>query len=381
MLAEHGASPLASVPSQFADQPLYAYVHWVDHVDTYGPLWEYVSWAVTALVGRGGWGGEQALLLASISGYRLLAIGLTGLCGVVVAAMVRQRAPELVPAALVAWLWNPLLLTASAVGAHNDLPMLLLLLLALWCFQSERAVPGLVALGLAAHVKLTALLVLPLLLLELLRRHGWWRALGAGTAALLILAPLSWLLYAPLGGWATLPRMLAERVRLSANSVAYALYWLLQRAGWDELAAWQVTARGATLLFVLAALPLLWRFWRAPLAQPRSDARLWRAASRLTLLYLAVGSFWFQHWYVLWALAPAVLAPEHRLARVTLPLCTLLALWLHLAIDLGFTARPIRPPPSDGALIAQGLAIGLGALLLGWAALGWGRSRGGSIDA
>jgi hypothetical protein len=37
------------------------------------------------------------------------------------------------------------------------------------------------------------------------------------------------------------------------------------------------------------------------------------------MLYLLVGSFWFQHWYVLWALAPAVLMPDSRLTRSVLP--------------------------------------------------------------
>lgn len=380
MLVEHGASPLRVVPAQFAADPLYAYVHWTHHVDTYGPLWEYASWAVAALVGRGSWADEEALLVAAVTGYRLLAISLAGLCAALIAASVRRRAPTLVPAALVAWLWNPLLLAATAVGAHNDLPMLLLTLLALWSFQVERFGSGLFALGLAAHVKLTALLLLPLLLLELLRRRGWRYAAGMASLVGLALMPVSWLLYAPLGGWATLPPMLAERVRLLANSLAYALYWVLQRAGWSEVAAWQFTTRGATLLFALAAMPLLWRFWRAPRAEPAAEnTRLWQAADQLTLLYLVIGSFWFQHWYVVWALAPAALAPEQRLARVTLPLCSLLALWLHLAIDLGFTARPQRPLPADGALILQSLAIGLGALLLGWAAASWGRGRDGQL--
>lgn len=182
-----------------------------------------------------------------------------------------------------------------------------------------------------------------------------------------MLVPVSWLLYAPLGGWATLPRMLEERVRLLANSLAYASYWLLQRAGWHEVDAWQSTTRGATLLFALAALPLLWWFWRAPRALPAAEAsRLWRAASGLTLRYLVVGSFWFQHWYVLWALAPAVLVPEHRLMRITLPLCSLLALWLHLAIDVVFTPHTTSLPQPGGALLAQSIALAVGALLLGW---------------
>ena len=39
----------------------------------------------------------------------------------------------------------------------------------------------------------------------------------------------------------------------------------------------------------------------------------------VTLLYLVVGSFWFQHWYLVWVLAPAVLRPDALLTRWLLP--------------------------------------------------------------
>ena len=39
----------------------------------------------------------------------------------------------------------------------------------------------------------------------------------------------------------------------------------------------------------------------------------------MTLLYLLVGSFWFQHWYLVWVLAPAVLRPDALLTRWLLP--------------------------------------------------------------
>ena len=138
------------------------------------------------------------------------------------------RSPQLAPAALLAWLWNPLLLTATAIGAHNDMLMLVLMLAAVLLFQRQRWLLGLLALALAAHVKLTALLLLPVLGLWLARRCGWWRAIRISSVAGVLALALSWLLYAPLGGWATLPRMLGERVRLIANSPAFVVYWALQ---------------------------------------------------------------------------------------------------------------------------------------------------------
>jgi hypothetical protein len=367
MLAELGASPLATVPSRFADRPFYIYIHWTDNVDTYGPLWEYASWAVAALVGQVQRVADTNALVAYITGYRLLAIGLAGLCAVPIVLIVRYRHPEQVPAALVAWLWNPLLLTASAVGGHNDLLMLLAMLIALCCLQRRHWVWGLLALALAAHVKLTALLILPLLVLSIARRGGYWRAITACALALAATLPLSWLLYAPLGGWATLPRMLAERVRLLANSFAFVVYWGLQQfGGWQEVGAWRVTTSGATILFGLIAAGLHWRFWRVRAGTPEdADAQLWHDAALLTLVYLTIGSFWFQHWYILWALALAALLPERRLMQRVLPWWSLFALWLHLAVDFFLTPRPHGlAAPSGGIALLQLLAAS--ALDIAW---------------
>jgi len=50
----------------------------------------------------------------------------------------------------------------------------------------------------------------------------------------------------------------------------------------------------------------------------------------VTLAYLLVGSFWFQHWYLLWVLAPAVLLPTSRWTLTLLPAYCLGALWSNL---------------------------------------------------
>jgi hypothetical protein len=49
------------------------------------------------------------------------------------------------------------------------------------------------------------------------------------------------------------------------------------------------------------------------------------------LAYLLIGSFWFQHWYLLWVLAPASLVPSSRWTQTLLPAYGLGALWSDLA--------------------------------------------------
>ena len=374
-----GISPLAAPPALFAHQLFYSYVNWTTYVDTYGPLWEYASGTVAAMVGAVACN-CPASLASYVLGYRLLAIGLAGLCGVLIYTITAYRSPQLAPAALLAWLWNPLLLTATAIGAHNDMLMLLLILTAVLLFQRQRWLLGLLALALAAHVKLTALLLLPVLGLWLARRSGWWRAIRISSVAGVLALALSWLLYAPLGGWATLPRMLGERVRLIANSPAYVMYLALQRyAGWSEEAAWRVTTQADTVLFFVFAGVLLVRFWRAIENNPKpDDAMLWRGGIAVTMAFLLVGSFWFWHWYLLWVVVLAALLPTSRFTTTVLPICCLGALWFSIASDFlirrGRAATMIAPIDGLGSITWIGLIVGVFVAVALWRAMRRGNS-------
>jgi hypothetical protein len=369
-----GVSPLATPPDLFANQLFYPYVNWTTYVDTYGPLWEYASRTVAAIVSALACD-CPASLASYVLGYRLLAIGLAGLCGVLIYTISAYRSPQLAPAALLAWLWNPLLITATAIGAHNDMLMLLLILVTVLLFQRQRWLLGLLALALAAHVKLTALLLLPVLGLWLARRCGWWRAIRISIVAGVLALTFSWLLYAPLGGWATLPRMLQERVRLIANSPAFVIYWVLQRyAGWSEVMAWQVTTQAATALFFVLAGVLLVRFWRAIGNTPKpDDALLWRSGIAVTMAFLLVGSFWFWHWYLLWVVVPAALLPTSRFTTIVLPICCLGAFWVALASDFlirrGRFVAVIAPTDSLDGLTWIGLVVGAFILIILWRAI------------
>ncbi len=359
LMALDGYSPLAVAPREGPRGAWYAYVAWKKNVDTYGPLWEYAS-AGTSLAVKawlqltGNW--SSALpscpqnpasctqLTAYVTGYRLLAILLCGLCAWIMRQLLCERYPGWVLPALVFWLWNPLTLFATAVGAHNDLIMLALWLLCFWALQRRHWVAGLLLLLLAGHVKLTGLLPAPMIGLWLVRQIGWRRALACSAAATALALPISYLLYWPLGGWATLPRMLVERNYFVANSVWQALYWtLLTYAGWARESIRAMTITLPSLLFLGGGVwlsfwwfnwrPVRWRELLAGEGDPWPDTRLWRGVAALVLFYLAVGSFWYQPWYLLWLLAPAALTPIGRLARTVVPWLTFGALASNIVAD------------------------------------------------
>jgi hypothetical protein len=387
MMVELHANPLSEIPKSYRAAPYVAYVAWHSNVDTYGPLWEIASAGVAGAVHQVarllGWWDEQLrtcpaspsacrLLIVYLSGYRLLAIGLTGLSGWLIASLVARRQPSQAPAALAAWLWSPLTLIASAVGAHNDALMLALLLVGLWLLVRRRPFLALMALILAAHVKLTALIWLPVVALWIVREYGWRRALRTGAASAACGLLVSWLLYTPFGGWQTLPRMLHERSLYLTNSVwRIAYYLILVHWAWPAAKIRQLTVALPEWLFAASAgLASLWmlnfrpRPWRSPLAPPNERHRqLWAALMGVSLLYLLVGSFWFQHWYLLWVLVPAVLLPDHPLTRSLLPWLVYGALSANLVMDF-LAASALKPAPLHAYVLA--VVIIWGPALVAW---------------
>jgi hypothetical protein len=337
MLVEYGASPLNRVPLEFNNYPFHRYVSWTEWVDAYGPLWEYSS-ALISLSVHGLFSTTDrtvlinqscqnvpalcVLLMKYVTAYRLLAITLTGICGALIYTIVHQKMDGAhARFALLAWLWNPLVLISAAVGAHNDVLMLVFVLLGILALQRGRWLWGLLAIVLAAHVKLTALILIPPFLLWVAWRCGWREALQHGLACAAIALPASWLLYAPLGGWETLPRNIYERGLLSSNSIGELAQWVLRNNfGMARFEAQRWVSRASTLVFVLIAGIVLLRC-SFELARKKSARAVAHKAFNLThicliivLIYLCIGSFWFQAWYGVWPIALATLWPNRAKA-------------------------------------------------------------------
>jgi hypothetical protein len=348
MMIDYGASPLSATPYDFRNMPFHRWVTWSQWVDAYGPLWEYASAAISWLVKQTATPDERAvvinqicaaqpgvctLLIRYVTGYRLAAIVLTALCGLLIGriAPAEQRAR-----AQHAFLLNPLTVLSSAVGGHNEALMLVFVLLWVFAFTRGRFALGLLALALAAHVKFTALLLIPVALLWLIGARGWRVMFKTALPVALLTLMLSWLAYQPLGGWATLPKNLQQRTALSTNSLGELVNLVLfYGLGWEKQAAREPVSRVAGAAFALLAAPVLLTWLRRTSADAHENQR---RALGLVLLYLLVGSYWFQPWYVLWPLALIACVPQvhwRRRERITL----ILSASAPLAALLGDFAR------------------------------------------
>jgi hypothetical protein len=171
ILAVYGGSPYLEPPIQYAGDRFYPYVYWMHVPSFYGPLWTLISGQVADIAG------DHVGLTAAL--YRAVAAGSVLFAAVLVFLLLRRVDPEraLVGATLIAWC--PLVIVESGLSAHNDILMSLLIVVGLVLAWPRRAILSVAAAGavvLACLVKLSALPLLPLLGVYLLRTARSWPA-------------------------------------------------------------------------------------------------------------------------------------------------------------------------------------------------------------
>ena len=151
----------------------------------YGPVWTLFSAGITALTG------ENVGL--TVFFFRLLA-ALSILTGAgLIWNILRRQAPDTAAQGLVLFLWNPLVITEAAGGCHNDAILVALLLFGVWLHTRGWKAGALVAMTLAALLKVIAAPVILLYVWAVLRESPLWRdrlrfLARAGTGALVTVA-------------------------------------------------------------------------------------------------------------------------------------------------------------------------------------------------
>lgn len=289
--AVHGGNPYVDTPSEFPNDPAYAYAGaaWRETTSVYGPAFTLLSEPV-ALVS-----GSSAAAAAWI--YKLLAA--LGVVGCVLLAARRAR-DKPYAAALVGW--NPLFAVHFAGGGHNDALMAALALGALALAAGGRR-------GLAGAAWAFAVLVkwVPVVFLAL--RAGEARASGrrvshAGfaVAALAVVGLATWRYGLD---WL---RAFGPLARNAEGQTSYALPHRLEQLGLPH---------GLTLALAVAVLV-------AGLAWLGRDALRGRARLGLAACLLLATTPWLAPWYTIWALPLAAAEDDRRAQLVALGLCAYL---------------------------------------------------------
>jgi alpha-1,6-mannosyltransferase len=303
--ALHGLDPYTHGSSAAPADAVYPYLGWHNVSSPYGPLFTLLTYAVVPL---GLAGGVWAL--------KTLAV----LCSLGAVALVARAADGRASAAAAFLGLNPILLTLTLGGGHNDTLLVLLLAAALALSaatvpRNGRAIWALVA---AAGVKLSAGLTLPFLILAPRRIRERARLAASGLAALAALAAIGRLGFSS-HALGFLSALEGEQQRVSGHSVPAELARL---AGVTGPPGWW--RDGFVALFALVFLYALWRTARG------TD---WRLAAGWTTLALLVCTAWLLPWYAIWPLPFAAVTEDRRLRVAALAFCAY-ALLLRLPFAL-----------------------------------------------
>ncbi|MGH7505527.1 MAG: hypothetical protein ACRELX_07735 [Longimicrobiales bacterium] len=275
---------------------------------TYGPLWALVAGAVMAVAGAGPFV-AGLLFKASLACAWIGALAL-------VAHLLRTRpaADRCVGMAIAGWL--PLGAFQIVAEGHNDVGMVLLLLLWLALLERGRHLAGTVSLAASVLVKY---LSAPLFLLDLLhtirsRGKRWTAYLPyAAAAALLGLVVFGiffrspaffastahmadWHFFTPRDGVVTTGRLLGIEPSLGS-------------LGGMLVAALAIGVQGFFLLLLAYGV---WRYWRTPAPESFRYAVLTMTAG---ILFGVVGHIW--PWFLAWGLVIAALHPASAITRWT----------------------------------------------------------------
>lgn len=168
VLAVYGASPYAAAPPVPATDP-FLQLYGLEYLPSwYGPLWTLASAGLARLGG--------VALGATVLMFKGLVTLCLGASGALVWSILRRLSPGRVSQGVALLMWNPLLLMETGLSAHNDLAMLVLVLLAVRLHLAGSRVGAALALTLSAMVKFVTGLLLPLYLWMVLRQEQSWRA-------------------------------------------------------------------------------------------------------------------------------------------------------------------------------------------------------------
>lgn len=290
----HGVNPYLHGPQAIVSDPVYHYVghDWKQVASAYGPLYTLLSYPLGLLGVVGALWAMKLWALAAAAATLVL----TWRC-----ALARGLDPRF---ALLAVGANPLWTIYGLGGAHNDLTMIFLTMLAvalvlLGTANGRREAYAGGAIVAATLVKATGFVPLPFLLAA---RRRLAPLVGAAVVAVAV-AVVAVLVFG-VHGIDVIAALNRDSAFVSTDSFPTEIAHLFGKPG-----VFPVDHDLLKLLLVAIVLHLLWRTWRG------YD---WVAASGWTFLAISVTSTWLLAWYTLWSLPLAAVTRDRRLLVATL---------------------------------------------------------------
>lgn len=310
--AGYGVNPYVmtvdDIPGWTTD-PMFA-DHWVDNPSPYGFLYMQIAWFLTELGG-----GDHGRTVMVFKLFNLLVFAAVGGITWQAARLLKLPRPGL---GLYLFFWNPLLLLHHVANGHNDMVMVLFIMLSALALAANRWLWIGPALSAAVLTKYAAIVIVPFAI-GFLIRHQAWKALAGGFALGLAVLGLSALPYLP-----DLARFKLDAITTNAqvshasiHHFFFTVYkYIALPFGWEQenLAVRSILKSLLLFIYVICYGWLGVRAIRAKIYQ-RQD--LLRDALLVTLGLVMLASTKFYPWYFGMFFPMALLLPVgHWLRRL-----------------------------------------------------------------
>jgi hypothetical protein len=313
LFTDLGGNPLEDSLHGWQDALLAAYpTVYARYSSAYGPAWSLISAPGTM--------GPHDLTMG-VAYLKGLAVASYAGSAWLLERILRRTRPDHALEGLYLFAWNPLVLFMAVGDGHNDIVMMIWVLLAFWLLLSMRWLTAFVALWLAGWIKYLGAAFVPFFLLyawhhmEKEGRETWPVLLGGGLSGLAVTA----LVFAPFGeGDGGELLTLAQRVFVPANALTEI----------RDLVWWGMVAG---LLFL--AVAYMWLL-RRMLRGDRSFQELGNLGFATALLAFVLGAARSQPWHLIWPLSLAGLS-NHRWAWPAVVVLSAVELVTQLWVEWG----------------------------------------------
>lgn len=168
VMVQYHQNPIFTPPAAFGSDPLMSLSGgWGGVPAPYGPLGVVVDAVPTLLVGRN--------LLANLMILRLMFSAMAMVEAYLVYRILRSISPRAAVSGALLVSWSPYILFETSANGHNDIAMMLFVLLGFLSMVEGELTIGVVLVAASALVKYGTLLLLPLVLMYGLTRHSTWQ--------------------------------------------------------------------------------------------------------------------------------------------------------------------------------------------------------------